>query len=1055
MKKMSKTIAIILAVILCVSSFPVLATAESDLVPVVPQYEPLPYTPNFFLPHNMRGIIISPEVDFALTPEDTSVQIARQLDDIYEYILAIGLNSVIIKTSVEDRVYYDLDMNRNGKPDIVGMAVDRARIYHLNIYLICDIGHAVNPYDDSAAAINSLISEIHKLTIKYPCNGIILDNYYNDPVINNFTRYMQSGAGIGYENWLFDSTEFLFETAAGVVRMTDNTIPVGVMINDMWANSSSKENGSPTNDSVEAYFDGFADTKKYIEEGYVDFVLLRCFGSLVSENLPFESTAQWWGELCGENNLPLYLIHYNENIGNGWHDDQILRQLKIANENISAYHGSIFNCYYSLRQNRLNSAGTLKTYFAGLIDEESLMQDLVMHSPRNLSFTTFEPTVDFMGTFDRNFDVYFNNTIIELNEAGNFFFEMPLAIGANTFTLSHKGRTYTYRIERRIIVMREIDASIADGVVLRVDGGTAITLQAIAYAGATVTATINGQTVRLQEREGTLRDEDVNSAYTSFVGRYRVPDGIIGVEQALGQISVQASYMGQSSTFMGARVFVNAEPEPPPPVSSIMYDQSAIGTGEVVGRIGAVRSRSENVRFVRLNGNNTLVFDAKTTGTVFDPNFGQLPAGTLDYFRSNVGGFYTTESGKRFRADDASVIEGNGIGDNALNVIKNGTLNGNGFFEISLDTRISYNVQASGLTFFSDWGSNYNVRNFDSEYIFVTFDNVTSVTKLPDFDSNLVFSSGRWEQVTVDGIAKFRLILRLRARGVYAGNSAYYNNDGNLMLTFPVLTNSLSGKTIVIDPGHGINANGFDPGAIGHITEFSANLAVAKRLEARLRSQGANVIRLRTEDTLIPARERALVARSHGVDLFISLHSNRVSGNPDARGVEVFYYTPFSQPLAASISESVAGYFTNNVYSDRAVRNRGAKHSYFWVTVQQDFPSVLVEMGFVSNIEDAMALANETHQDGIADAIVRGIRQYLSRSPISQSPDGSISVPDNLLPENSFGDDPPPEEEPIPEPEPETGTDPEPDPNVVSEDDWLPHEDAAFDDPGDDFEGEF
>ena len=1004
-----------LALIIGLSGFTAYAEEGGyvETAPPEPE-EPLAYSPVFYLPHNMRGMIISPGVDFALTPGDNDAQIIRQLDDIFEYILEVGLNSVIIKTSAEDRAYYDLDMNRNGRIDVVELAADRARSYHLNVYLIYDIGHAVNPGDGSAASIDALVSEVHKLTIKYPCSGIILDNYYNLPDVNDFSRYMRNGSGIGYENWLTDSTEYLFETAGAVIRMTDNSIPVGVMINSQWS------------ESLEG---GFADTRKYIEEGYVDFIMVRSHSTLADG---FEAAAQWWGELCGEQGLPLYLIHHNEKIGGEWGEDQLLRQLKIAKESISAYSGSVFNSFGALESNVLNSAINLKKYYDELIDEESLMRDLVMTSPRSFSFTTFEPTVDFMGTFDHNFDVYFNEKKIVLNEAGNFFFPEPLNIGWNTFTIRHKDSVYTYRIERRIIVMREIDESIADGKSLRVEGGTSINLEAVAYRGAVVTATVNGQSVRLTEQAGTLDDADVNSAYTSFTGRYTVPEGIIGTEQPLGQITVQASYAGYTSNLNGATVTVNAKPVPPPAVNlnPVMFDQSALGDGEVVGTIGAVRGRDENVRFVRLNNNHTHVFDAKTTGTVFDPRFGQLPAGTLDYFRSESGGFYTTESGKRFFATDVSLIDGNGIGQNALTVLESGTFGGNSYFEIALDTKISYNVEVVGLTFRRDWGSDYNIGSFDAEYVYITFDNVTSVTKLPSFEANLVFSSGRWEQVAVDGVAKFRLILQLRTRGVYAGNSAYYNTAGNLMLTFPVMTNSLAGKTIVIDPGHGYggSATVLDPGAIGHITEFSANLAVAKRLESRLSALGARVIRLRTEETFYLTRNRPIVARSYDVDLFISLHCNRVAGNPEARGTEVFYYTPFSQPLAASISESVAGYFTNSVYEDGSNKNRGAKSSYFWVTVQQDFPSVLVELGFVSNLEDAMALGNEEHHDGIAGAIVKGIQNYLARSPISYSPDGSVTIPERFRPGEL-----PPVAEPAGEP---------PDP--------VPPE--ADDDPDDEFE---
>ncbi|MCL2077342.1 MAG: N-acetylmuramoyl-L-alanine amidase [Oscillospiraceae bacterium] len=997
--------------------------------------EPVTYAPMFYLPHNMRGVIISPETDFLLTPEDGKNEVIAQLDEVFSRVSDIGLNSVIIKTSVEGRPYYDLDMNRNGKEDLLKLAVETAQSHYLGVYLIYDIGHVVNPLSDSdlnsAAAINALVSEVHRLTIKYPCDGIILDNYYNDPEVNNFSRYMKLGSGIGYQNWLYDSTEYLFETAGEVVRMTDNSVPVGVMINDSWANSSSMPDGSPTEDSVQAFFDGFADTKKYIEQGFADFITLRCYGSLTDNNLPFEQTAQWWGELCEENNIPMYLIHYNEKLGGnspGWlSEDQILRQLKTAKESVTAYSGSIFNSYSAIRQNTLNSAETLKKYYADLIDEDSLLKDLEMQSPKNFNFTTYEPTVDFMGSFDQNFDVYFNGNKITLNDAGNFYFEEPLQIGTNIFTLRHKDRTYTYRIERKIIVMREINASIIEGKTIRVDGGTSITLEAIAYKGATVTATINGQTVKLTEQTG-IQDEDINSSYTTFRGRYKVPDGVIGTEQALGQISVQASFMGQSRTILGASVFVNAKPEPPKQdIKAVMFDESALGTGEVVGRIDPVRGRDEQVTLVRINNNNTTIFDAKTTGTVFDPRFGQLPAGTVDYYRSNVGGFYTTESGKRFLADESSLTEGTGIGENPLVVKAGGTFNGKSYLEISLDTKISYNVEVAGLNFFSDWGSDYNIRNFNSEFIYITFDNVTSVTKLPSFEKNYVFSSGRWEQVTIDGIAKFRLVLQLRSSGVYAGNSAYYNSDGNLMLTFPVLTNSLAGMTIVIDPGHGygVSPDKFDPGAIGHITEQTANLAVAKRLESKLTAMGANVIRLKSEQSFILTKNRPVAARSYNCDLFISLHANKVAGNSDARGTEVYYYTPFSQPLAEAISGSVSSYFSKNVYSDGADKNRGAKHSYFWVTVQQDFPSVLVEMGFVSNLEDAMALANDAHQDGIADAIVRGIQTYLSRSSVTYSADGTAEIPSNFIPEQPQIPEPDPEREPedIPEPEYTENTD--------------------------------
>jgi N-acetylmuramoyl-L-alanine amidase len=108
------------------------------------------------------------------------------------------------------------------------------------------------------------------------------------------------------------------------------------------------------------------------------------------------------------------------------------------------------------------------------------------------------------------------------------------------------------------------------------------------------------------------------------------------------------------------------------------------------------------------------------------------------------------------------------------------------------------------------------------------------------------------------------------------------------------------------------------------------------------------------------------------------VHSNKASST-SARGTEAWYFTSFSQPLANSVSASVASYFTNYAYADHASKNRGAKYDYFAVTLQQEFPSILLELGFVSNYEEAMIMANATHQNGIADAVVQGCKNYLAR----------------------------------------------------------------------------
>lgn len=1029
------------------------AQAESDN-PVV--YENNEYSYMFTLPNNMRATVITPGVDFCLDGTANSATVTAELEEIFGDFSEIGLNTVIINTVYEESAYYSIDMNDNENAfDPTAIAVSTAYNYGISPYTVLDISHILSDCTDGTKQIDTLISKVHRFSLKYPCDGIILDDYYIRRNIENFGNYMDNGSGIGYENWLYDTAEQLFSTASDIIHMTNNSIAVGFMINDMWANSSSNEEGSETADSTQALYDGYSDTKSFIEKGYVDFAMLRAYGSLTDSMLPFEDVTGWWGGLTADYDIPMYIVHYNEKIGTdyaGWGaEDQLLRQLTVAKK-LDSYGGSVFNSYERLTQNPLGTTSTLTSYFNEQINEESLFDDLTMISPASLSFTTSEPTVTFMGRFDSNFPVYFNNSPIQLNDAGNFYFTKDLNVGMNTFTITHKSKTYTYKVERKIVVMKSITSSISEGKTLKVDGGTKITLSVKAYKGSEIYGIVNGTTVPMKETEGkTNEDEDdANSSYVRFKGTYTVPDGIIGQEQDLGSIKIYGSNSGYNMEVIGANVIVNAKPQPVIQHQAEMTDANSVGTGEIIGTLESIYKESDNVTYVKTSSDYTIVYDGKTADDIPSPLFSQLPAGTIEPYKSTSGSYYLTESGKRIAASSATLADGYGIEKNALLVKAIGTSNGKSYIKINMDYKTSFNIKLVGNSYYTGWDGDYNLNSFTATHVSITFENVTSVTKLPSFENNMVFSDGKWDTVTEDNGTKFRLLLTLRQPGVYAGHGSYYNDDGDLMLTFGVPTNTLSGLTIVIDPGHGYgkSATTFDPGAMGEVVEQEVVLDISKKLASALEDAGANVVRLKTEKTFILTKERPIYARSYGCDLYLSIHANKAYGTASgtAKGTEVYYFTSYSQPLASAISSSISSYFTNNVYSDGANKNRGAKYSYYHVTLQQDFPSVLIEVGFVDNIEDAMAMASSTHQKGIAKAIVSGIKSYLSRSSISYASDGSTNVtaPDD----NDEEEDEttaPPEEEPEESDTSDTDTTevPQETPEETSDSDTSPEDTTA------------
>lgn len=922
-----------------------------------------------YLQNGMRALTVTPGADF----DD-----ATELADLYDEIRGYGMNAVIINSTSEEGKFYDIELTSDNA-DILSAAIDGAHSANLSAYLTLDAGSLVNMIAEEGGGLKEGFSAAaHKFAMKYKCEGIILTNYYTTDNGDMYAEYLRSGSGIGYENWLYETNRYIIRTLSEAVHKTNNTTAFGVLIEDMWANASSNEAGSDTEDTRQALYDGHCDTKKYIESGYADFVLVKAYGSTDDYDLNFESVVRWWYDLGQSNNVKTYVYHLNERIGEyaGWGEDQLLRQLTVMKD-MDKLGGSAFNSLSALRNNVLDSRETLIKYFNDQINEETLFDDLEMVSPTQLTYTTYDSTAKFMGTFDPNFDVYFDNEKIVLNDYNNFYIPKELDIGWNYFTIKHKGKEVNYSIEHIIKVLDSVDST-AD---VTVEGGTQLSFTAIAYSGSYVTATINGTTVELQEM-GSAEHVGANGPYSQFVGYYTVPAGIIGQEQHLGTVTYNASHSGYNENMYGITVTVAAKPEPPK--TDIKYDlipdQSTAGTGEVVGNIDPIYTEDDYLTYVKVIDNFTDVLDAKTTGKIPSPMFSQMPAGTLDYYKSTADGFVITESGKRYREEYVTTFDDTGLGYNALTVDEVGNSGGRSYMKLTLDHKTSFNVTTS-QSFVQGYEGPFGVESFNAQYVYITFDNITSVTKLPDFDYCTLFSAGEWETVTEDGIPKFRMKLTLRQAGIYSGVSARYDDNGDLILSFSVPTPTLSGKTIVISPGHGINEEGkLDPGAIGEVTEQSITIAVAKKLEQVLTDMGANVIRLQTESEYIHDRDRPRRANNYNADMYLSIHCNSVD-NESAHGTEVYYFTPWSQTLAKGINDNLSAVISSAQGGKDS--SRGAKYSYYWYTLEQSFPSVLVEMGFVSNTEECLAMANSSNQDRMAEAIAQGIYEYFARSELS------------------------------------------------------------------------
>ena len=217
-------------------------------------------------------------------------------------------------------------------------------------------------------------------------------------------------------------------------------------------------------------------------------------------------------------------------------------------------------------------------------------------------------------------------------------------------------------------------------------------------------------------------------------------------------------------------------------------------------------------------------------------------------------------------------------------------------------------------------------------------------------------------------------------------------------------------RRIVIDAGHG----GHDSGTIGPdgIEEKDIALDVAFRLGHLLQQHlGAEVIYTRRTDKYVPLEERTAIANAAHADLFLSIHANS-SSDPDVRGVETYFlnFTTSTDAMAVAGRENAgsnrsvydlsdlvrkialsdkidesrefAGDVQQQLYSglllgNAGLRNRGVKQAPFVVLIGAQMPSILAEISFLTNPEDAAELSRPRYRERLAEALYRGVAEYV------------------------------------------------------------------------------
>ncbi|MEF9853478.1 MAG: N-acetylmuramoyl-L-alanine amidase [Hydrogenoanaerobacterium sp.] len=874
----------------------------------------------FKIPDELRGVFLVPGSDFMagkMDEETLKAEVDKALSD------AIGFtaNAIIVQTKYDGKNIYSTAAEEAYEGlsgfDVLGYISAKAAEKNLLTYATFDV--LKDEAMPDTAALDKTAARARAFAKRYNFAGIYLENFYVKNSDGGFVQYQKNGSGMGYQNFARQMATAAFKTASNAIRDVAPQTQVGLFTDPVWANKKSDEKGSETSASFEALNDGNADTKAWVEGGLVDFIAVKATGYTSDPALKFKNVISWWGELANANGKKLYPVHSASKVApkkdGGWDGEELAQQYLEAKE-IKGYGGSVYDSLAVLVKNEDDSTVRLKKAFKSEIDLSYILEKLEFTQPTQEKVTTTEATYTIIGASDPEFPVLMDGKEIQRNASGYINFTIDLKEGDNVFVFEHKEQKLTYTINRKTEVLK----SITPNEDTTLEGGMTLTITAMAYPNAKLSAKLNGSTINMEKSAAEDDDDqiDKNDSYVRFVGTYKTK--VVKTSTNIGCVVVTATAGDSTNTMQSGEI--------------TLTKPLVIGDGELV----EVKAASAET------------FPNDTLNDISSNTYYPLGLGARDYTASNklaytnskgTHYYYLLQSGVRVNADDISVIKsGNNLNGNKVSSVNIKNNSGLTYVTFKCKNPVSYSFAASG------------------DKIVVDFNYTDSVPQSGKVEQNPMFSkiSGSGSAVT----------LTLKNPASFIGYTAAYEGN-DLVFKFKNSPGGISGARIFIDPGHSSDSVGAK-GSYPNEHEYQINRAVAEQLAGILTENGATV-KILNNSSFVELAERMRQAKEFDPHVLVSIHANAAS-NTSATGSEAYHFYGFSSGLSSRVSSGIA--------QGLETSNRGGKKGLFYMTRTSEFAATLSESGFLSNTDEYDKLLSSSYQAEIARGIANGINAYLA-----------------------------------------------------------------------------
>jgi len=839
------------------------------------------------------------------------------------------------------------------------------------------------------AARQLIVDGAAELLRNYNIDGIHLDDYFypsrNFPDQASFARY---GQGMNRYDWRRENVNALIRDLQRITHEINPNASFGVSPFAIWRNADSDPRGSATG-GTESYHAQFADTRRWVVEGWVDYIAPQIYWIEGNPAACYEAVLSWWEDLVAGTNVRLYvgLAPYREVEGrDGW-NGALIRQLE-RNARSSVVNGSIFFRERFMRSDVGDAIGRFYAqHLPGQVPTRRQavppatnlpqvpppsndpiiippppaspptqrpandvprvpiqtpptpappnpgMDSLLVAQPSRAEFTVTDASgFWFYGSAVSGIPIYVNDQLITDRTAEGFFsIFMPLVRGRNTFTFTQAGQTSVTRtIVNNAPAAAQPPATMAVGIENAFPAtdewartGTTITLRATAPAGATVTAEIGGQTIPLTQTNASLQATASNIVAAQFTGNLTLNtaaanDAIVDI----GRPVYTMTWNGQTRTVTANGRIRQLGPEAPFFAEILSSSAWVFPQASTTGGSNWAMLRRQTDRVAAISG---------------------------DWVRLASGGWVESEHVRTWQDSNFATVS----------ILSEGWyIPGRYFDTVKWEAPFSPAVQAE----------------FDGSELIVSLGIQSTAPPIFYTPGETLFSNIRIG--THNGAPAYFMTLREgeRLEGFY---TSYANGQLQLMLRRrrPLTLGNypFAGFTFVIDAGHG----GTDPGAVGPMgaamPEAAIVLAQANLVTYQLEALGANVVRIRENDTFYTLQERVDLNHAANPDMFISLHTNATAETTNAaniRGFTVWFRNENSRPAATTFMDNM---YNVNPYTNR---NRAPSQANFFVCRPMWAPAILLEASFTNNIHDFSWMINPRRQEEYARAVVNALLAY-------------------------------------------------------------------------------